>query len=154
MPTPPRPRAPAPPRPPLVVACFALAAALLVAGCGSSGGKLYSVQGKVTADDQPLSKGSVRFVPDTGKGNTAKSEPIGEIGADGTYSLTSTGGSGAPPGWYKVSVVSTDPPDSTKPLATKSYVGKKYNDPQTSGLAVEVVASPPAGAYDLKVSAK
>jgi predicted small lipoprotein YifL len=150
MPTPPSART----RRPFAAALAALAAALLVAGCGGDGPKLLPVQGKVTADDQPLSKGSVRFVPDTAKGNAAKYEPAGEIGADGSYTLSTLGKPGAPAGWYKVSVVSTDPVDSSKPLAVKSYVGKKYNDTQTSGLSVEVVASPPAGAYDLKASAK
>jgi hypothetical protein len=129
--------------------------AVLVVGCGSDGvGRLHPVQGKVLVDDQPLTKGSVRFVPDTSRGNTAKHEPVGEIGGDGLYVLTTTGKVGAPAGWYKVSVVSTDPPDSTKPNAIKSYVGRKYIDTATSGLTVEVVASPAAGAYDLKVTNK
>jgi len=145
---------PVPPVKRLIAACSTLLVAFLTTGCGGSGATLHPVSGKVTADDQPLPKGSVRFVPDASKGNTAKEEPVGEIGAGGVYTLLSTGGAGAPAGWYKVSVISADTPDSTKPLAAKSYVGKKYNDPQTSGLSVEVVASPSPGAYDLKVSAK
>ncbi len=142
------------PRRAIAATLAAALAAALVAGCGDSGGALHPVKGKVTADDQPLSKGSVRFVPDASRGNAGKHEPVGEIGADGTYAVSTQGKPGAPAGWYKVSVNSTDPPDSTKPNAAKSYVGKKYNDPLTSTLAVEVVASPAAGAYDLKTSAK
>ncbi|HEX4613352.1 MAG TPA: hypothetical protein VH092_34525 [Urbifossiella sp.] len=133
----------------------ALAAAALVAGCGeSTGGKLLPVQGKVIVDDKPLTKGSVRFVPDTSRGNTDKHEPAGEIGGDGLYVITTGGKIGAPAGWYKVGIISADTPDSTKPLDAKSYVGKKYNDAQTSGLTIEVVAAPTPGAYDLKASLK
>ncbi len=145
---------PRPPRRAFAVTLAAVLGAALVAGCGGDGPKLLPVKGNVTADGQALSKGSVRFVPDAAKGNAGKHEPAGEIGADGSYTLSTSGKAGAPAGWYKVSVISTDPPDSSKPLDVKSYVGKKFNDPQTSPLIVEVVASPAAGAYDLKASAK
>jgi len=126
-------------------------------GCGGEGAALVPVEGKAILDGTPLPKGSVRFQPDKDKGNTFGSEPVGEVGADGSYKLMTAGKVGAPVGWYRVSVngiSSTDIPDSTKPFANKSPLATKFNDPSKSGLSVEVVASPPAGAYDLKVSAK
>jgi hypothetical protein len=133
------------------VATVSLTAAL--AGCG--GGGLASVEGKVTADGKALTKGSVRFVPDKAKGNNSTAEPTGEIGSDGSYTLMTQGKSGAAPGWYKVSVTSQEIPDSSKVNApVQSYVAAKFNDPEKSGLSVEVVASPPAGAYDLKTTSK
>ena len=130
---------------------------LLLTGCGGDDATLVPVVGKVTLDGSPLGKGSVRFQPDKAKGNTFVSEPIGEIGADGSYKLTTGGKPGAPVGWYKVSVngaSSSEIPDSTKPLAVKSPIAVRFNDPTQSNLSVEVVASGAAGAYDLKVSAR
>ena len=117
---------------------------------------LVPVEGKVIFDGSPLPKGSIRFQPDKEKGNTFGSEPIGEIGADGSYKLSTNGKPGAPIGWYKISVngAGSEIPDSGKPFANKSPLAAKFIDPQKSGLSVEVVAAAPAGAYDLKVSAK
>lgn len=119
---------------------------LLATGC-SSGGK--SVSGKVTVDGTPLKTGSVRFVPDKTKGNTSTKEAVGVI-TDGSYTMGVDGKTAVPPGWYKVAVISAEPLDSSKPNApAKSYIAPKYNDPETSGLTVEVGS----GSYDLKVTA-
>src|SRR5687767_13348261 len=89
-----------------LVRAAALALGLfLVAGC--DGGGLPPVKGKVTVDGAALTSGSVRFVPDTTKGNKATTEPAGEIGSDGTYTLHTNGKPGAPAGWYKVTVSAT-----------------------------------------------
>ena len=123
-------------------------------GCGGSEG-LHAVKGKVLlTDGKPLTKGSVRFVPDKDKGNKSVDEPVGEIGSDGSYSLMTAGKKGAAAGWYNVSVTSAEIPDSSKPNAVTSYVAPHFNNPATSKLSVEVVASPGADAYNLKVSAK
>jgi len=150
---------------------LALAVVVLAAlGCGdkSGVGKTEPVSGKVTLDDKPLTTGSVTYHPDKGKGNTAEFSPSGSIGEDGTYSLstsTRTGmATGAPPGWYKVTVSTMapmggmgggqpmpqaggKPPPMPKPIP----INPKYTDPANTPLSVEVVASPPAGAYDLKL---
>jgi hypothetical protein len=126
-----------------------------LSGCGGDPMNAASVKGKVTVDSQPLTKGSVRFVPDKAKGNTSPVEPIGLINESGQYELSTNGKPGAPLGWYKVAVIAADTPDSSKATAVpKSYVAKKFNDPEASGLTVEVVSSAKDGAYDLKVTAK
>ena len=136
-------------------ALLAAASVLVLSGCGSDPMNAATVRGKVTVDNQPLTKGSVRFVPDKTKGNTSPAEPIGLISESGQYELSTNGKAGAPLGWYKVAVVAADMPDSTKVNAVpKSYVGMKFNDPEFSGLSVEVVSSAKDGAYDLKVTAK
>ena len=133
---------------------FTLLACLsLVFGCGGDA-SLIPVEGKATADGQALTKGTVRFVPDTSKGNSAPHEPIGEIGSDGSYKLTTNGKPGAPAGWYKVGIASSEVPDSSKPNATKSYVASRFNDPQKSGISVEVAASSTPDKYEIKASAK
>jgi len=132
--------------------CLSVASMTLLTGCGGDGS--VSVSGTVLIDGKPATKGSVRFVPDKGKGNTFGQEPAGMIGTDGKYTLSTPTGGGAPLGWYKVVVVSQDLPDSAKPNVTKSYVAAKFGNPDSSGLSVEVVRSAPTGAYDLKVTEK
>ncbi len=130
-------------------------AALTLVGCGSDPMNAATVKGKVLLDGKPLTKGSVRFVPDKAKGNTAGVEPTGIIGESGEYELITNGKSGAPLGSYTVCVVSGEIPDSGNPTAVpKGGPAPRFAQPETSKLTVEVVPSPAAGAYDLNVSAK
>ena len=132
----------------------ALVLATLI-GCSKDPMNAASVKGKVFLDGQPLTKGSVRFVPDKSKGNTAGVEPVGTIGATGEYELITNGKPGAPLGSYFVCVVSGEIPDSSKPFdVPKGGPAPRFAQPETSKLAVDVVAAPADGAYDLKVSAK
>jgi len=126
-----------------------------LAGCGGTPStEQLPVEGIVRVDGQPLKNGSVRFVPDKSKGNTYGHEPVGQIGVDGKYTLSSLGQSGAPPGWYLVGVVSTYPSDPANPYALKSNVAARFNDPNVSKIAVEVSTSPAPGAYDFNVMSK
>jgi len=115
---------------------------------------LRPVTGKVTVDGNPLTKGMVRFIPDKEKGNTGTTESVGEIQADGTYTLYTNSKPGAPTGWYKVTVNASEVPDSSKPMTGKSLVDPKYSNAEHPLLSVEVVSSPSPGAYDLKVSSR
>ena len=74
----------------------AVAVALFVTGCNSGTGKLVPVRGKVTVAGRPLTKGSVSFRPDKARGETGTAEPYGDIGPDGTYTLSTNGKPGAP----------------------------------------------------------
>ncbi len=132
---------------PLVILAIVLTA---TAGCSQN--SLTPVSGKVTVGDKPLTTGSVRFIPDKEKGNTATDEPTGTINESGTYELRTKNQPGAPAGWYKVVVVSQEQGDITKPTEIKSYVDKKFNKPETSGLSKEVKPGAAAGAYDLTVT--
>jgi len=138
---------------------------LTACGCGSSE-KLYPVSGKVYLKNDLLKGGSVSFVPDDAKGNKVKSQPTGMIGPDGSYTLSYEGKPGAPAGWYKVTVSTETPgmggmgpppvhtdPSKPAPLAGSGGVktDPKYRDPSKTDLKVEVVPSPSAGAYDLKL---
>jgi hypothetical protein len=128
----------------------------LASGCGdkSSLGTLHDVKGKVTIDGNLMSGGSVRFVPDKAKGTHSGHEPVGVIGSDGTYTVSTAGKTGAAPGWYKVTVASGEIPESSKPFAAKGGLNQRYSSPEFTDLNVEVVSSPQAGAYDLKLSSK
>jgi hypothetical protein len=129
---------------------------LLCLGCGGGGklGELVTVKGKVTLDGVPLTAGSVRFVPDKDQGNTGTHEPVSEIGADGTYSLTTVDKSGAPLGWYKVTVSPKLTIDSSKPFAQKSPFPTKFSSAEHTPIKIEVVKSPGADAYEIKVTSK
>ncbi len=140
-----------------------LATCVALPGCGGSGGKLYPVKGKVTVDGPDLKAGVITYVPDKAKGNTVSKGPVGSIGKDGTYAVTTDGKDGAPLGWYKVTVVTQMPgmdagpaADPSKPPTLPSGMGgdvnKSYASAETTTLRIEVVASPTPGQYDLKVS--
>jgi len=137
----------------VLVAC----ALLLGAGCsGSKGPKLVPVSGKVTLNNQPLPGGVVNFHPDSSKGNTGKHHAVGTIDSSGTYKLTTDGKEGAPPGHYKVTVATEVPPGANvKPgeMPPKlPAISTKYKILEQTPLSIEVVESPAAGAYDLKVT--
>jgi len=125
---------------------------LVVVGCDKSGvGKTVPVSGKVTVDGQPLESGSLSLKPDSAKGNTTKVEPAATI-SGGSYEVSAAGKKGAPPGWYKITVVSEDVPDSTNPTAVKSKVNAKYKAVETTTLSFEVKEGAPANAYDLALT--
>lgn len=131
-----------------------IVAVALSLGGGCSGGGLTTVKGKVTLDGNPMTKGSVRFVPDKAKGNNATTESAGTIGADGSYTLATAGKPGAPLGWYKVTIASGDIPESSRPNEVKTKIAPSFLSAELTPLSVEVVSSPKADSYDLKVTSK
>lgn len=137
----------------LVALCCVLACAGLLGCGGGSSAKLTPVEGKVTVNGAPLTSGAVTFHPDTTKGNSTPHIPVGNIDAQGSYKLMSATEEGAPLGWYKVTVSAQEPIDPQNPYAPPKYlINPKFSDVGASGLAVEVVQSPAAGAYDLKLA--
>jgi hypothetical protein len=146
----------------LAVVC--LCGLLVAVGCGPSGPKLVPVSGKVTLDGQPLTAGAVSFSPDSAKGNKEKVAPTGSINSSGVYELSTEGKSGAPVGWYKVTVVTNTPGMGQQPppvvggggpvpLQQPSVqINPTYSSPDQTPLRVEVKAGAATGDYDLKVS--
>lgn len=134
-------------------ALLLLAGAAAVAGCGDPNavGKTVPVSGKVLFGGAPLQGGMVVFHPD--QGNTSKFAPQGNVGADGTYTLstiTVTGTvKGAPLGKYKVTVNTNMPTMGTDAAPKPVAIDPIYNDAARTPLTVEVVEAPQAGAYDL-----
>lgn len=124
---------------------------LTLAGCG--GLRLVPVSGKVLLNGKPLTVGRVCFNPDPSRGNKARVVCVGRLNAQGEYTLTtagvtrSEGGKGAPPGWYKVTLLN---PTGSNELDDK--VKGVYFDEDKTPLAVEVVDSPPPAHYDFTVS--
>jgi len=132
------------------------------AGCGKQETH-YPVSGKVTLNNAPLKGGIVTFIPDESKGNKSKSNATGMINAEGNYTLMTNGRSGAPAGWYKVTVNPDTPsgmggaaepgknPQLT-PLGGGVKIEQRFKDPGSTPITKEVVASgAAAGHYDLAV---
>jgi hypothetical protein len=128
--------------------------ALCLAGCGDPAGpKLVPVVGKVTVDGQPVKAGTLSFRPDKSKGNTSLHEPYGEIDAAGNFKLFTNRKEGAPVGWYRVAVMAAEPVDvGNLSGQARWFANPKYASVDTSGLAVEVVEKPAAGAYDFRLT--
>jgi len=135
---------------------------LAATGCDDEVGKRYPVSGRVLLNGVPLQGkvGSVLFKPDAAKGNTSTFEAVGEIDAEGNYTLFTKGKKGAPRGWYKVVIAAGEPGQMNaanrtagKPRnAPPPVISPRYAQEATSGLTVEVVADPAADAYDLQLT--
>jgi hypothetical protein len=141
--------------------CFAVLAG--VSGCGEDDGigRRYPVSGKVTYKGEPVTKGTVGFVPMDSSGRAAN----GEIQSDGSYTLTTHAPrDGALPGKYRVSVSAVEVDTSVtknKPggmyrvdllakAPRKVLVPLKYGDPNQSGLTAEV--KPESNTQDFKLT--
>jgi hypothetical protein len=89
------------------LALVATAALAFVFGCGGDPNKpkLGRVSGKVTYNGKPVTEGVVSFVPDSGPGSQTGQSATGEIGPDGSYTLTTfENNDGAVLGEHKVLV--------------------------------------------------
>lgn len=125
--------------------CLLCAGGLITAaGCGG-GPEVVPVAGTATVDGQPLSGFVITLIPDKEKGNTAEVDCSARLGEDGRYSITTDDRynqyKGAPPGWYKVTIWSTE--DKAIPINKDYLSGPKQ-------LSIEVKPDAPPGAYDLK----
>lgn len=122
---------------------FVVAAAL--AGCG---GKTVPINGKVKfkdgSDAAELAGYAIAF-----EAEGVKASGVGEIQPDGSFTISTFGANdGALPGKHRVSISPPSSPDPDKP-PQKSKLPAKYENPSTSGLAVEV--KPGEGAVEIVV---
>jgi hypothetical protein len=126
----------------------------LLAGCQSQSdpagvGTTVPVEGQLKVGDTPLTTGTVAFHPLKAKGNDLPHTPGAEIQTDGKFRLVTATKPGAPPGWYKVVVVSSEPPNASDPFADrKSFIDTKYGTAETSDLEIEVIEGAAPGTYD------
>jgi hypothetical protein len=91
-----------------------------------------------------------------GKGNESLEIPRGSIDSEGKFKILTGLKEGVAPGWYKVTVDAAKVIDPKNPYHSASgfLMPIHYTDKEESNLAFEVVAKPPAGAYDLKLETK
>ena len=107
-------------------------------GCGGARGKmpeLGKVNGKVTYNGKPVTKGTVSFVPTS----PGRRNATGTLDPNGYYKLqTETAGDGAELGDYDVTIFSHDEPildyKPKVPVKPQPLVPTKYENPKTSGL--------------------
>ncbi len=148
---------PRPPVRPLGLWLLGLAA-LALTSCSSSPAPLtlVPVEGKVTVGGSPLPLGQVTFYPDSTKGNGTDKIPVGSIEGDGSYKIrtgTAEGvRDGAPPGWYKVTVVvkGVGTPEQAKAKAPQ-YNPSFTNSKQTP-ISIEVKEGASAKAYEINLT--
>jgi len=144
---------------------------LVIVGCSQPDdiGPTLPVSGTVAIDGKPLEEGAVVFVPDDSKGNKAKVSAQSAI-KSGSFTLTSStqtsNKTGAPPGWYKVTIrtdapmgggtgkVGTDPKavDPKAAIAPKgATIAPRYTELDKTPLVVEVKEG---AKYELKAESK
>ncbi len=123
----------------------------MISACNSEGRvSVVPVEGKVTYDGKPLTKGTITFRPE--KGPMA----VGEIQPDGSYKLkTYQDGDGAVVGTHKVGVIAGDDSPTSMPgspgyVAPKALIPEKFNNPDTSGLTATVSEAKKDVNFDLK----
>jgi hypothetical protein len=136
----------------LIPAVLLVFGSIALMGC-QRGLRRIPVSGNVTLDGKPLPGGVLVFNPDASKGNTARAACTGPV-KDGRYTLVTSAvekrdtGSGAPVGWYKVTLIADLP---GTPIIK---VHPKYLQPETTPVAIEIVDNPQPGAYDVKLTTK
>lgn len=100
-----------------VTILVSLAAVVFAAGCGTTDPLGFTpVEGRVTLDGQPVECGEIRFVPDTGRGNSGPMS-ASPLGKDGRFRLRGPGVRiGAIPGPHRAYLVSPDPSAAADPM--------------------------------------
>jgi hypothetical protein len=124
----------------------ALAGVLVLAVVGCGGGNEATVEGVVTLDGQPLSRGTVSFIPEAGGAGATAS-----IAQDGTFSARTGRAAGLQPGEYAITVRAREdsaiPAKGGLPMPGKLITPKKYDSASTSGLRATINS----GDNDLKL---
>lgn len=110
-------------------------------GCRKNQGPVvYPVSGQVFFEQRPAERALVIFHP-VGGGDV---RPHGEVKADGSFTLATTGqGDGAPPGDYVVTVewwLASGRRDDDSPAVNR--LPPRYANPATSGLTARVEHGP------------
>jgi len=114
---------------------------IILSGCDGSGNPLLPVSGKVSYQGAALQGGIIVFTPDSSRGAHG-AIAVGEIQADGSYSLRTDKAFGAGAGWYRVTVAAVSAEAVALPGhrygVPPSLVPEKYRDPELSRLACEI----------------
>jgi hypothetical protein len=124
---------------------------ILLIGCGDSGPSLIPVAGRVTIDGKPATEGGVVFRSVSNE----MVQLIGSIQPDGMYSIMHNRNLGAPAGEYRVAVLVTETQMTAdgKPTGLpRTLSNRKFSDPKSTPLKIEVKENAAANAYDLAVT--
>lgn len=113
--------------------CLLIIYSCAATGCGTGGPSLAPVSGTVSVNGQPLKLGRVCFYPERGR------PAIGEIGADGTFHLTTLqAGDGAATGKHRVTIEAVEVIGAPKTMAEEfAQAGKTAPPPTVKWFAAE-----------------
>ena len=140
---------------------YLLAGLLFVSGCGSdqpTGQRVATVRasGVLTLDGEPLEYYQVLCFPPDGE-----RPAVGTADAEGKFVLgTNQPGDGAVAGSHKVAINWLGPPSDdpnegimefSKPPAPTVKIDRRYSDPKTSGIEIEIPAS---GTSEIRIDLK
>ncbi|NLX96157.1 MAG: carboxypeptidase regulatory-like domain-containing protein [Rhodopirellula sp.] len=134
--------------------------ALLLIGCGGSGGDLPPLQpvsGTVILDGQPLKGAAVEFVP---IGTTSGTGASASTGPDGKFALKCQGRDGAPAGEYRVVISKevmpdgSDPPPDVMPAESgaQQMLPPEYSDYEQTTIKKTVAEG--GGTIDIELTTK
>jgi hypothetical protein len=113
----------------------ALCFGLICSGCDSRPTRV-PVTGTVLIDGQPLKKGFVRFIPESGRASS------GELNAEGRFQLsTFEDHDGALLGKHQVEIIAVENPTAQ---SVRYLTPVKYRNAETSGIAIEITKPEPA----------
>jgi hypothetical protein len=117
-----------------------LGAALLCSACARSDRKpVYPVQGRVLFEGKPVAGAQVILHPLGGDDRVYPVRPLGQVGEDGTFRLTTyDAGDGAPEGSYAVTVSLLKKPAGAEGDLSRNVLPPRYANPQTSPLRADV----------------
>ena len=114
---------------------------LALGGCGQAVQRV-AVSGKVLLDGEPLTVGTIRFVPASGRPASSR------ILADGSFRVArkslSAGGDevvGLFPGNYHIAISATESLGEAEDAEVRWLVPRRYGDFRTSGLEADIQAS-------------
>jgi len=132
---------------PAVIFVFSL---LIVAGCADSGLKVVEVEGLVTYQNQPVTRGKVIFTPSGPSRIGAPRPASGKITEQGSYTMRAFGDRmGIEPGEYQVAIQSYS---GTFISGNVVYlVPEKYAHPSSSGL-IATIPSNTDGTFEINFS--
>ncbi len=116
---------------------------LSLTGCDLGNQTLAPVRGKVTYRGMPVPTGTIVFTPDPMRGNHGQ-QSHASLEQDGSYVLRTGDVSGAPIGWHRVTITSTEEVPPANPnnrfVIPRCLLPDKYRDPELSGLTCEIKA--------------
>jgi len=125
--------------PTLVASVFLLPVILLVAGGCEPPDQRVAVSGQVLIDGEPLTKGTIRFVPASGRPASCRISEDGNFRV-ATKSLSKPGTEvvGLIPGTYRIAVSATEYLSEAEDAEVRWLVPRHYGNFQTSGLEADI----------------
>ena len=133
-----------------VSVCAMLVLILGIAGCSRPRRPTMApVNGTVTLNGKPMTKGMVHFIPDNSKGSTGRMA-VAYIQPDGRFegAMSFKPKDGALVGFHKIVIdvrnIAPDPPQPgespSAPPQPRNLAPVRYSNPDTSGITAEVKA--------------